>query len=67
MKVYERVEPEGRCVSPDGHDFIECMTFGSLIPQRVFCPRCGKDWTVFVSDDEAVKMYERAATRGLTE
>lgn len=55
MKVYERVEPEGRCVSPDGHEFIEFMTYASQIPQSVVCPRCGKDWTIIVTDDEDVK------------
>lgn len=51
MLVYERIEPEGRCVSPDGHDYVEDITLESPIPRSCVCPRCGKDWTIATFDD----------------
>jgi hypothetical protein len=50
MLAYERIQPEGRCVSPDGHDFIEITTMESPVPAEIICPRCGKAWTVVTFD-----------------
>ena len=52
--VYERIEPEGRCVSPDGHGLIEEMTMASRTPEAAFCPNCGKKWTIVTFDDSAL-------------
>lgn len=51
--VYERVAPEGRCVSPDGHDCTEEFRFGDPIPLYAVCGRCGKSWDIvtFEADD----------------
>ena len=51
MIVYERIEPEGRCVSPDGHECTEAFTMCSPIPESAWCTRCGKPWTIITFDE----------------
>lgn len=45
---YERLDPEGPCVSPDGHDLVDSLTYASPIPDAVVCVRCGQEGTVVV-------------------
>ena len=53
MIVYERIAPEDRCVSPDGHEYVDLMTMRSAVPDDSVCPNCGKSWTIVTFDDEA--------------
>ena len=50
---YERVEPVEACVSPDGHDYVESLTYSSPIPDAIVCPRCGALWMIVVFSDGA--------------
>lgn len=52
MLVYERMEPEGRCVSPDGHECAELFQMCSPIPTAAICPTCGKAWTIITFEAE---------------
>ena len=54
MIVYERIEPEARCVSPDGHDCIEIFAMRSSVPTDVVCPTCAQPWTIVTFEDEGV-------------
>lgn len=46
---YELIPPDGRCISPDGHDSsVEDKTYASLIPKAVICSGCGRLWTIVV-------------------
>lgn len=67
MIVYDRVEPEGRCVSPDGHDYVEDIRFCDVIPTSITCPRCGKAWGIVASEVSDEGMADPLAdTVGLT-
>lgn len=43
---YELLEPEGPCSSPDGHTELEVRSASGDVPVRVWCQRCGRDYTV---------------------
>ena len=52
MIAYDRLAPIGPCVSPDGHEYVEVFTMASRIPEEVFCPNCGKQWTIVTFEVE---------------
>ena len=49
---WERIEPDEPCDSPDGHSMTDLMTFGSKIPARLLCSRCGRQGAIVVFADE---------------
>lgn len=52
---WDRLPPPKPCVSPDGHEHLDAMNIGSLVPVLVVCPRCDQPWTVVVVDDDVAK------------
>ena len=52
MTHWERLPPEKPCSHPDGHNPMDLMLWGSEIPERVFCQRCGRGYTVIVLPGE---------------
>ena len=53
MIAYELLAPEGRCLSPDGHECTELFTMGGRIPVSALCSRCGKTWTIVTFEVDA--------------
>jgi len=49
---WERVPPPEPCTSPDGHNYVDLLCFGSSVPIRVSCDHCGRDWQVVVFTEE---------------
>lgn len=43
---YERIEPDSECVSPDGHTYVEEFDYTSPLPQGIWCPKCGDQWSI---------------------
>jgi hypothetical protein len=52
MRRWERIEPPEPCASPDGHDHVDVASMRSDIPERVFCPRCHREWQIVTWDDD---------------
>lgn len=48
---WERVPPPEPCTSPDGHSSVDIIEWGSSIPLRVRCDRCGRPWQVVILED----------------
>lgn len=44
--AWDRVEPEGRCTSLDGHEEQRLVSGRSTVPERAFCSQCGAAYAV---------------------
>ena len=45
---WDRLPPEGPCLSPDGHDMVDVIAMHSAIPVALICTNCGARGTVVV-------------------
>jgi hypothetical protein len=48
--TFDRLPPDGPCIDPGCHDYVDDYVLCSPIPQASFCTHCGKPWTIVTFD-----------------